>query len=1432
MADIGDLIVRLNMDVGGARKSLTSIAQGFKGLNGVVKAASLGIQNFGERLEKLETRKNSLQSIASKQKELIENTKSSLALDKRAYEERKQKLKEFMQTYDEYVKKNGFDKAEKKRLSMEKAIGTVNKRIINKESWIDRENIKAEEYIKNIKLIEKEIEQIKKIDTELFKKGGRITQRGEAIFDLGQRQLSKGHTYDMYVGRRAQSLLRMTAQGFIEYESAFANVEKTVNGTDAEINKLNEDIQKMSLRLPESAENIANVAASAGQLNIAVPNIAGFTEVMIGLSSSTNLGNEAAQSLAQFANVMGMSQRDFDRLGSVIVDLGNNSATTEAAILEMGMRLAGSGKQIGMNSAEVMGLAAALSSVGIEAQAGGTAFSKVMSDMLVQVETKGKRLKEYAKVSGMSTSSFSELFKSDASSAINAFINGLATMNEQGISSISILEEMGLKEIRLRDALLRSSNASELFTKSTEMANRAWKENTALSKEVDKRNRTTDSRLKVLGNKGKQVARDFGATLLPTVENVIEKASGIADSFMKMDEGTRQSTVNMVLMAAAMGPVIKGVGIANMGIGKISSSIGGLMQSFATGGVKELLGGFTKILGPAGMIAAVAGLGYAAYKIYDIASGAAQARKNLEDLNKQAESMRGVQGGGIWDTGQADRFKFNKDAMLASWGADKDYLIRGLGALNDDLKEKAERLGISEREAERIAQNEAKKLSGIDKRIESLLAKSEKRPLNSREKKQLQQSLIERSEAMREGAISADKIYKDIVKQQSAEREKTRLKNGSVNEKELSIDTIKSATVARKEYIDTLVNEKNAQEQIINGLTDRTQREMELNKLNKWYNEALNKNDEAYKALMKQELPKILNSGEVQKGKEQLQGAYNLLKQFSSEEIDRDGLIAGLKDINFDEKGLSDLLTTIAMIKDAGLEDVFGDIDIGGIVEQFSALGASLKGIELPEELKSLKEIFGKNVPEETLKILMEVDSEQAQANIKDFVESNSQQVIKIGVETEVNTLEAGTLFGDNIDESLVKAAEAGKLKFNVDGVSRDIKVSYNLIEEVNKDTNINIADKTGEMNIELNKTPKVLRTVYDEWSKIESVGKQSISNMSIYSEGNNEFLGNWVKSLDPEGISMAIELYNGFIDKLNAGEKLSAEDMGFVQAIENIKLSIQNLKDEGLLEDAFKEDLLDFAKKFSSLGPAIGDNVQEGIESSKGALEGAGSTIVETVKSSADKSASKLTASGQAGGKNYGTGIVIGANSMLGSVRAAGAGLGGALSAGFNGALKIFSPSRIGKAQAGEYGKGVVKSLKGSRATVMKASAGMGNAVKTGFRTSLRVASPSKVGIEDSRWFGEGVKIGLMKNIKSIASTSAMVGDIMSETFKNSLDMSIPALSVPNIASYGATAMPAMTGNVSINTPQIVVREDADIDRIAKRLNELARRQRSGYGA
>lgn len=316
----------------------------------------------------------------------------------------------------------------------------------------------------------------------------------------------------------------------IQFESAFTGVRKTVDATEEQFTQLENAIRNMAKNMPESASEIAGVAEAAGQLGIKTANIEGFTETMVMLGDATNLSSEeAATQLARLANITGMSQEDFDKLGSSIVACGNNFATTEAEITAMSLRLAGAGSQVGMSESEIVGLSAALSSVGIEAEAGGSAFSTLISKMQLAAEKGGESLNDFSKVAGMSSSEFKKAFKEDASGAILSFIDGLSKCEENGQSAIGVLDGMGITEIRMRDALLRASGASETFTNAIELSNNAWEENTALTKEAETRYATMESQLKMLKNAAIDLGIEFYKSINNPIADIVKSARGMVE---------------------------------------------------------------------------------------------------------------------------------------------------------------------------------------------------------------------------------------------------------------------------------------------------------------------------------------------------------------------------------------------------------------------------------------------------------------------------------------------------------------------------------------------------------------------------------------------------------------------------------------------------------------------------------------------------------------------------------------------------------------------------------------------------------------------------------------------------------------------------------------------------------------------------------------
>lgn len=417
--------------------------------------------------------------------------------------------------------------------------------------------------------------KMKKAAEETSRFSKQIERTGRDVKKISKAYASTGAALTKGITLPLVGLAVGAGKAAIDFESAFAGVRKTVDATEEQFKMLEKGIILMSTKMPQSAAEIAGVAEAAGQLGIKTENILMFTETMVKLGDTTNMSStDAATALARLANITGMPQTEFGKLGSTIVALGNNLATTESEIVEMGLRIAGAGNQVGMSEAQIMSFSGALSAVGINAEAGGSSFSKLMVQMQLASVKGGKDLKNFAKVSGMSAKDFSKLFKEDATKAITAFVGGLGKAESQGKSAIKILDDMGIKEVILRDTLLRAAGSSESFTNSIEIGTKAWEENNALNAEAEQRYKTTASQLEILKNNFINIGISLASEFLPYINAGIEKVKSLIDKFNGLSKEQKDMIIKIALFAATVGPTV-------FLIGKLGSSLGGAFISFS-----------------------------------------------------------------------------------------------------------------------------------------------------------------------------------------------------------------------------------------------------------------------------------------------------------------------------------------------------------------------------------------------------------------------------------------------------------------------------------------------------------------------------------------------------------------------------------------------------------------------------------------------------------------------------------------------------------------------------------------------------------------------------------------------------------------------------------------------------------------------------------
>ena len=446
-----------------------------------------------------------------------------------------------------------------------------------------------------------------------------------------------------------------SAKFAIDFENNFANVRKTVDGTDEQLNKIKQDIIDMTTvginghsAIPQTTAELTELAAAGGQLGIQTENISSFTETMAMMGSATNLaGEEGAKTLARFMNVANVSQGEVQNLGSSIVDLGNHFATTEAEIAAMAQRMGATGTAVGISAQDILAYSTALSSLGVEAEAGGSSISRIWMDIQTQVSTGGELLGEFAKVSGKTTKEFAEGWKNDASGTFKDFVDGLSKSKDL----VGTLKNLGFDNIRDLQALqkLAGPQGVQLLNDALQRSNNAWSENTALVNEFKNKAGTTASQIQVMKNNLVEAGRSLGETFLPTINNGVTDIKNFAQGISKMSDGQKQALITTGKWVIGLGAAGKATSGVTKRIGETTEAVAKIKKAFELGGT------FASVT-PVLTAAADAGLDLEGYGkiLTDIAKAAGMIEENqtikisadgdisvLEEVEDKANELNG-----------------------------------------------------------------------------------------------------------------------------------------------------------------------------------------------------------------------------------------------------------------------------------------------------------------------------------------------------------------------------------------------------------------------------------------------------------------------------------------------------------------------------------------------------------------------------------------------------------------------------------------------------------------------------------------------------------------------------------------------------------------------------------------------------------------------
>lgn len=560
---LGQMYIELGLDVSKFNPTLNGAKNAVKYFQSNVKALDSSLKNNGKNTDLLQAKYKTLGQAIEAQRKVLDQMKKS-------FDTLEPGTAKFDKAAAEIERENA------KLAAMEGQLRNVQQALIA----VGKENSFAN--------------RINKFGDGLIKSGDKIKNFGDSVSSLGGK-LTTGLTLPLVAS------VGMVTKAAVDYESAFAGVKKTVDETaTVSYKNLSDGIRQMAKELPASAVEIANVAEVAGQLGIKAEDILTFSRTMIDMGESTNLSaEEAATAIAKIANILGLTSDEYGRFGASVVDLGNNFATTERDIVEMTNRLAAGGKLAGLTAPDILGLATAMSSVGIEAEAGGTAMTQTLTAIGNAVSLTGKGaaddLNLIAKTAGMTSEEFQQAWKEKPVVALQSFIRGLKDAQEKGVNMNAILAQLGMTGIRQSNMLKSLALASDKMGEAVDRSNKAWKENTALTNEANKRYETTESQLKMFKNQVTDLAIEFGGPLLKALREGLTAAkpwidtlAKMAKQFSSMSEEQQRNVLKWGALTVGAGPALsilgKGFGI----IGNLTKALGWL-----TKGTGKAVGGMS-----------------------------------------------------------------------------------------------------------------------------------------------------------------------------------------------------------------------------------------------------------------------------------------------------------------------------------------------------------------------------------------------------------------------------------------------------------------------------------------------------------------------------------------------------------------------------------------------------------------------------------------------------------------------------------------------------------------------------------------------------------------------------------------------------------------------------------------------------------------------
>lgn len=380
----------------------------------------------------------------------------------------------------------------------------------------------------------------------------------------------------------------------IKFESAMADVKKVVDFKSPEgFANLSKDILNLTRTLPMTAEELAAITASGGQLGVAEEDLKEFTTTIAKMSVAFDMSaQDSGDAMAKLANVYKIPIKDIGNLGDAINELSNSSPAKASDIVSTLGRIGGVAKQFGLTENAAAALSNSFVSLGKTPEVAGTAINGMLTKLMT-ADKGGKKFQAALKSMGLNAKDLKKAIGQDAQGALTSFLKQIQKLPKEKQMG-ALVDLFGLDYAD--DVAVLAGNV-EVLEKSLKTLQNTDENGKAsylgsMGKEFAARAETTENGLQLLKNSVSEFWTTLGVKLLPVINNVAGKLGSMVH--WVTDLITQNSWLADTLLY--LGGAVAGV---FTGFSALTAVIGGLSMSWVVMGkpILKTIGFIRTVLG-------------------------------------------------------------------------------------------------------------------------------------------------------------------------------------------------------------------------------------------------------------------------------------------------------------------------------------------------------------------------------------------------------------------------------------------------------------------------------------------------------------------------------------------------------------------------------------------------------------------------------------------------------------------------------------------------------------------------------------------------------------------------------------------------------------------------------------------------------------------